>query len=908
MSQISDGKKYYFGMFKGPQGPEGPKGDTGPRGIPGISGGPPGPPGPRGYDGLQGDPGPKGYIGPQGPQGPKGEMGVPGYYKPNYYNARLEVPSNLGTKDKGCYNLPESECCKYFDGREQWKGEDCVTVKNATRPERDINIKCQARGYADRSNPAKGEEEGTFNAFNGEIVKCFDRSLGSYNINGAFNSGKKLNIGGNNKINNNLKKCTVYDNSRKKLASSKAQIPISKDLAYGSTVNNWDECVAFCKNNDDCVQTVYNKNNKTCYPMSVAMDEDQDNKNRENYDWASAHCKNNIINSPDGYSFIGNNVKCSQNWEDNYVKSVNAIQGADTIEKCSQVCSDEKECKEFYFDPSGNCYLAKGYCSDMPSDQIHFKKNSFGGSNKFALEVTNDIKDSNNIIKYDGEYISQPTIVSNSVSGRTSYLARISNDYTSDEGLFVGMYPYNTEHNGMLLKGMRLDENNKMKVTSSIDMKGNAKFNSLESERSAISNNSTMGYVYNKTPGVWTGIENSTNTFYNKVPFVQGVTKEFDTGPININPAGGNVGIGTTDPKAKLHVDGSLKVTGDISVGSDINQNPVGDLHRIYHASNHFGSNLDALVIEKTDVNDNNPDGGIAFVNTGKNNNKIDTLSIRGNGNIGIGTKNPASKLDIEGNNVELRLSRPTNSGGITKLRQNYGESQLVYSRTDGTVTNGVSDYPPVFKIRREISSGSELDVMTLDGVGNVGINNADPKEKLHVSGNIKADKYLNKDGKDIGRLCKQGVCNAELVHERIIYGLPGQLPSEYDGWKKLVYVYNPFGYAIPEKNPGTTRKFRLYCIYSDNMTTEGEHNIQFCIGDGDGNDKCAKQNVIFHLPRTWGGVSTNAYDENRDAYSDWVEEDKIIGGTHADVYIETSISGKKGVIKYMTLQTWDFL
>ena len=40
----------------------------------------------------------------------------------------------------------------------------------------------------------------------------------------------------------------------------------------------------------------------------------------------------------------------------------------------------------------------------------------------------------------------------------------------------------------------------------------------------------------------------------------------------------------------------------------------------------------------------------------------------------------------------------------------------------------------------------------------------------------------------------------------------------------------------------------------------------------------------------------------------DWIEEDKVTGGTHADVYISTSLSGKKGVIKYMVLQTWDFL
>ena len=49
-------------------------------------------------------------------------------------------------------------------------------------------------------------------------------------------------------------------------------------------------------------------------------------------------------------------------------------------------------------------------------------------------------------------------------------------------------------------------------------------------------------------------------------------------------------------------------------------------------------------------------------------------MRIDKEGNVGIGTNNPQSKLELGGNNVEIRLSRPTNSGGITKLRQDYGE------------------------------------------------------------------------------------------------------------------------------------------------------------------------------------------------------------------------------------------
>ena len=73
-------------------------------------------------------------------------------------------------------------------------------------------------------------------------------------------------------------------------------------------------------------------------------------------------------------------------------------------------------------------------------------------------------------------------------------------------------------------------------------------------------------------------------------------------------------------------------------------------------------------------------------------------MRIDKEGNVGIGTNNPQSKLEIGGNNVEIRLSRPTNSGGITKLRQDYGETVLVYSRTDG---DGNDTYPPTLKIKK---------------------------------------------------------------------------------------------------------------------------------------------------------------------------------------------------------------
>ena len=98
-----------------------------------------------------------------------------------------------------------------------------------------------------------------------------------------------------------------------------------------------------------------------------------------------------------------------------------------------------------------------------------------------------------------------------------------------------------------------------------------------------------------------------------------------------------------------VSINKDLKLEKGFKVGSDPSKNPKGDSFRIDYQGDYFGRYLDALVIEKTDGNDNYPDGGIAFVNTSKDNSKTNAFVIRGNGNVGVNTSNPSSKLHVEG-------------------------------------------------------------------------------------------------------------------------------------------------------------------------------------------------------------------------------------------------------------------
>ncbi len=194
----------------------------------------------------------------------------------------------------------------------------------------------------------------------------------------------------------------------------------------------------------------------------------------------------------------------------------------------------------------------------------------------------------------------------------------------------------------------------------------------------------------------------------------------------------GNVGIGITVPKAKLHVAGETILSGNIGF---FGTNPIAEVasdgFRIRYDHNFFDTNKDAMIFEKTDGNDGSPDGGLVFMNTGEDGVAEPSLVIKGNNAVGIGTTTPERRLDVNGNfraknmfdldtaNTSLRIYEDEDTSEWIRFRPYSGK---------GFVFSGNNDH---------------TDLVIDAESGKIGIGTASPTEKLSVNGTILARKVV---------------------------------------------------------------------------------------------------------------------------------------------------------------------
>jgi hypothetical protein len=133
----------------------------------------------------------------------------------------------------------------------------------------------------------------------------------------------------------------------------------------------------------------------------------------------------------------------------------------------------------------------------------------------------------------------------------------------------------------------------------------------------------------------------------------------------------GNLGIGTTTPSAKLDVNGNIAV-GGLSAGSD--DSPLSKKIAAYNYQS-----IEAGAIDFLDFNSTRHASSIAFRAKNASNAPEEFMRIVGqNGNVGIGTKIPDSKLTVNGT-IHATEVKVTQTVPADYVFQKYytGESEL---------------------------------------------------------------------------------------------------------------------------------------------------------------------------------------------------------------------------------------
>jgi len=189
---------------------------------------------------------------------------------------------------------------------------------------------------------------------------------------------------------------------------------------------------------------------------------------------------------------------------------------------------------------------------------------------------------------------------------------------------------------------------------------------------------------------------------------IQGLT-DFPggAGNLSINPDGGNVGIGTSSPADKLHVEGNITLS-----------DPSPEI-TLQTGATHYNWQLAAQenVNAAFEISVGSQDADAS------NDTWSPKMVVLQSGNVGIGTNNPTTLLELKSTTVTAGLC-------ITAANNAYSDINL-----------GDVDDVNIQRIRSEHSSNSLLiytdnsERMRINSSGNVGIGTTSPDAKLDVEG-----------------------------------------------------------------------------------------------------------------------------------------------------------------------------
>lgn len=217
----------------------------------------------------------------------------------------------------------------------------------------------------------------------------------------------------------------------------------------------------------------------------------------------------------------------------------------------------------------------------------------------------------------------------------------------------------------------------------------------------------------------------------------------------------GKVGIGTSQPKSALHVNGAIRgggSNGELKIENDMGSITMG----VWHTSADISTTANYFCFTQPIQSATGifSSGSIGRV---KNDLKLQTYNdstrltiLQANGNVGIGTETPQEKLHIAG------YVRGNGTNGALQIRTTKGTTTI--GATNETYSHFNTDRPMFYfnhglmvedgKIGSYI--GKNLKFFTFDQErmtilcnGNVGIGKTVPEYKLDVDGTLRANEIL---------------------------------------------------------------------------------------------------------------------------------------------------------------------
>ncbi|MDA7669559.1 hypothetical protein N8555_00860 [bacterium] len=200
---------------------------------------------------------------------------------------------------------------------------------------------------------------------------------------------------------------------------------------------------------------------------------------------------------------------------------------------------------------------------------------------------------------------------------------------------------------------------------------------------------------------------------------------------------GGNVGIGTDDPDLKLDVQ-ATSAQANLGV-----KRTDGSWATLYGGSSFAGLAFD--------------NAGYFKIAPGATANRTDTsgngLIIAANGNVGIGTNDPQTKLHLSGGPTSLpiiRLQRndvtvvPDDLIGGFENYSNDADGAFISSYIKGYATETYGRQGYLTFGTSGINSTDAAEKMRIAANGNIGINQVSPQAKLHITGSGSAGSVDN--------------------------------------------------------------------------------------------------------------------------------------------------------------------